>query len=329
MRFRRSAAAGMRSRRSTSSTRARRSPRAGAAPAPAGARRSSAPRRGARGAAPGPDRRGATPRAGPRAPPRPRAARRAPRASGRAATSAAARRAAGRPPPRRRSGAARLALAGPRRAARSPRSSGSCAVVVPEPARDLADAQPLRGLGHAVDELRLRRLAVRGRSSEHDRAPTSDVAASTHSAVCMLWMNGSSCASDSPLASAGEDRKQHVLRHRGGDDRQHERDRDHRAGVLQHRPRAGRDAAPVRRDRAHHRGRVGRVEHARPDAHEQRATACSASTASRTCSVVMPASADRADDHAERGQRARAVAVGPPAGERRGDQHADRHRRRA
>ena len=32
-------------------------------------------------------------------------------------------------------------------------------------------------------------------------APTSEVAASTHRAVCMLWMNGSSWASLSPEAS--------------------------------------------------------------------------------------------------------------------------------
>ena len=81
--------------------------------------------------------------------------------------------------------------------------------------------------------------------SRHTTAPTTEVAASTHSAVCMFAMNGSSRASDRPLADAGEDLEQHVLGHGGGDDREHERDRDHRARVLQHRPRAAGDAAPV------------------------------------------------------------------------------------
>ena len=52
-----------------------------------------------------------------------------------------------------------------------------------------------------------------------------------------------------------------------------------------------------------------------------------ASTGVSTPSVVIPASADRADDHPARRQRARAVAVGPDPGQRRGDQHPDRHRR--
>ena len=35
----------------------------------------------------------------------------------------------------------------------------------------------------------------------HTMAPTTDVSASAHSAVCMLWMNGASRSSDSPDAS--------------------------------------------------------------------------------------------------------------------------------
>ena len=35
----------------------------------------------------------------------------------------------------------------------------------------------------------------------HTIAPTTDVTASTHSAVCMLWMNGASRSSDSPEAN--------------------------------------------------------------------------------------------------------------------------------
>ena len=64
---------------------------------------------------------------------------------------------------------------------------------------------------------------------------------------------------------AGEDLEEDRFRHRGGDDRQHEGDRDHGAGVLQHRPRAGGDPAALGRHRAHHRRRVGRVEHPRAD----------------------------------------------------------------
>ena len=71
------------------------------------------------------------------------------------------------------------------------------------------------------------------------------MAASTHSAVCMFWMKGSSWASVRPEARPEKILKRTGLRHGGGDDRQHEGDRDHRAGVLQHRPRAGGDAAPV------------------------------------------------------------------------------------
>src|SRR5438034_1040678 len=60
--------------------------------------------------------------------------------------------------------------------------------------RDLADPQPL-GDAHtrASDQAAAVASSWEGRS-RHTTAPTSDVAARTHSAVCMLWMNGSSCA---------------------------------------------------------------------------------------------------------------------------------------
>src|SRR5205085_4458329 len=68
-----------------------------------------------------------------------------------------------------------------------------------EPLRHLADAQ--RGGGrHAATASASRSFAVVGRSSDTN-APTTDVAASTHSAVCMLWMNGSSRADDSPVVT--------------------------------------------------------------------------------------------------------------------------------
>jgi hypothetical protein len=132
---------------------------------------------------------------------------------------------------------------------------------------DLADAER-RGGGHAGTASASRSACADGRSSDTN-APTTEVAASTQSAVCMLWMKGSSRAGGQPRGDAGEDREQHVLRHRSGDDRHHERDREDRAGVLQHHPRAGRDAAAVRGHDAHHRGDVGRVEHARADAGDQ------------------------------------------------------------
>src|SRR4051812_34016791 len=65
---------------------------------------------------------------------------------------------------------------GPRRRARQP--------------GDLADPQAGRGGAHATVSL--------GRSSETP-APSSAVAASVHSATGMLWMNGASAASESPL----------------------------------------------------------------------------------------------------------------------------------
>ncbi len=46
----------------------------------------------------------------------------------------------------------------------------------------------------------------------------------------------------------------------------------------------------------------------------------------RPASVVIAGEAGGGDEHAERGERARAVAVGVDAGERRGDQHAERER---
>src|SRR5262249_44588909 len=59
-------------------------------------------------------------------------------------------------------------------------------------AGDLADAQRGRGRDRGAHDLGL---------MSDTAAPTSDVAASTHSAVCMLWMKGSSCTSLRPDAS--------------------------------------------------------------------------------------------------------------------------------
>ena len=71
------------------------------------------------------------------------------------------------------------------------------------------------------------------------------------------------------LGQTGEDREQRCFRDRRGDDREHERDRQHGAGVLHERARPGGDPAPVGRHRAHHGGGVRAVEHARADADDQ------------------------------------------------------------
>src|SRR5919107_2669326 len=68
---------------------------------------------------------------------------------------------------------------------------------------EVADPQPGGGRGrHAAARSSARATAASswdGRSSE-TTAPTADVAASTHSATCMFEMNGSSCASERPVA---------------------------------------------------------------------------------------------------------------------------------
>src|SRR4051812_23575537 len=58
--------------------------------------------------------------------------------------------------------------------------------------RDLADPHDRTGSAS-------RTRTCAGRISETP-APASETAASTHSAVCMLWMNGASCWSESPFA---------------------------------------------------------------------------------------------------------------------------------
>ena len=129
------------------------------------------------------------------------------------------------------------------------------------------------------------------------------------------------------MASPEKIAEQHVLRHGGGHDREHEGDRDHRAGVLQHRPGAGGDPAAVGRHGPHHRRGVGRVEHPGADADEnepERALPVGAVAPqrrhrrpARRADTTIPSAASIA----------RAPAVRPDPGQRRGDQHPDRHRR--
>ena len=191
-----------------------------------------------------------------------RAAGRSPRSSGSSAASS-------RPAWRRRRSAARVVrstLMAP------PRISSRIASSVASGRRAPRIARPLRWLG---------------RSSETP-APSTEVAASTQSAVCMLAMKGSSWALVRPEASPEKILKRTGFRHRRGDDREHEGDRDHGAGVLQHRPRAGGDAAALGRHGAHHRRRVRRVEHPRADPDQGQPEPC---PASRRCRPAGSSSA--------------------------------------
>src|SRR5689334_12601929 len=64
---------------------------------------------------------------------------------------------------------------------------------------DLADAhQAATASGSGSASASGRTCAGRMRQT---KAPNTDVAASTHRAVCMFWMNGSSCAAPRPLAT--------------------------------------------------------------------------------------------------------------------------------
>ena len=134
----------------------------------------------------------------------------------------------------------------------------------------------------------LHRLRACGRATATTRRG-SRRAARHHSAVCMLEMNGASCSSRDAVASPEKILNRTCLWDRRGDDRQHESDRDHRAGVLDEHPRAGGDPAAVGRNDAHHRRRVGRVEHARADPDDEHVQALPSSCVSRP-SVVISAS---------------------------------------
>ena len=282
----------------------------------------------------------------------------------RAGLSGASPRAGARPRPRCRGGARPTGAPAPRAAGRSPRSSGSSAGVVPtrratSPIRRLPRrwsaalrcaliselaasdgdaARRRRRSGRiapstiaASTGARLASAASRlvgrgaGAAGTRPRRPARSPA-STHSATCMLAMNGVELlARERPCGEAGEDREQRRFRHRRGDDRQHERDRQHGAGVLQQRARAGGDAAPVGGHEPIIAAVLGLLNMPEP----------TPTTSSHSAALpVGGVHAERrhrgqpggADEHPDRGERARAVAVGVDAGDRRGDQHAERQR---
>ncbi len=116
-----------------------------------------------------------------------------------------------------------------------------------------------------------------------------------------------------------------MLGDRRGHHRDHEGDRDHRAGVLKHRAGASGDAAALGRDGAHHRGGVGGVEHPRSDPDQEQVEAALPVGALGLKQGHQSQGAGP-DQHSQRRERTRAVAVGPDPRQRRGDQHPDRHR---
>ena len=161
--------------------------------------------------------------------------------------------------------------------------------------------------------------------SRHTNTPTSETAASTHRAVCMLAMNGASFCADSPLARP-ENTANSVALGTAEVMIASTNAIDSTAPVFCSSVRA--PAAMPRRwagHDAHHRGGVGAVEHARADADQQqpqRALPVGGVDLERR----HRRQADGAHEHPDRGQRARAVPVGVDAGDRRGDQHAQRER---
>src|SRR5215204_5386952 len=140
--------------------------------------------------------------------------------------------------------------------------------VVPTKGGHLADAQAAhRAASAAAEETACASSGSRwleGRRSDTP-APTSDVAARIHRAVCMLWMNGWSAASDRPDVRPEKIRKSSVLG---------------TAAVMIASTKAIDGTAPVfwsimrapaalGRDRAHHRRGVRRVEHPGADAGDE------------------------------------------------------------
>ena len=171
---------------------------------------------------------------------------------------------------------ARRAARAPRAAGRSPRSSGSCAAWCRPGARrrrcaGVSGAERRAGAAAsrsvtsrcliarsgarrnarsaALVRMRLAASRVRRAQQAHAGADAARCAASTHSATCMLAMNGASFSAERPLARPEKIANSVGFGHRRGDDRQHEGDRQHGAGVLQQRARARGDAAAVRRAR--------------------------------------------------------------------------------
>ena len=181
----------------------------------------------------------------------------------------------------------------PRRAGRSPRSSGSSAAScrsARRPRRSAAVARSV-GLGAQLGHPGSPRSAAGASSAAHaaagsagrggtgsrrawaarptTTAPRIDTAARHHSAVCMLLMNGVSWVVEMWWARPEKTSNRTVF---GTDEVTTASTNaiDSTAPVFCTSTRApDGDAAPVRGDRAHHRGRVRRVEHARADADDE------------------------------------------------------------